>query len=536
MSNIFVSTSSGTYAAQAGREILVNGGSAADAVAAASMVQIVDAAGTYVSFAGMMVALYYEASTGKVFSINGDYGVPTKKQGENLTSLYAQGKLGVGVLIPGYFGGIRELLARFGKLPWEKVISPAIERCDNRFPPYVRLIKRLRKRSLTNPPSVETFTMENGEVVQKDLGETLLQIKEAGIDTMYSGSWGQKFVETVQTAGGVIDIEDMLNYRAQISEAISIQYKDHTVFASPPENAGGLITLLILSMVERLNLKETGHFTKNADAFIQLISGMRVYMPFLHKIMGNFDDAAFKKALGGRAVNLEDALLPETIDTLWDAIRRGEIDTVPIEKPNNTDVVVAVDGLGNIAILVHSACATTGRDGLVVAGISLPRMAAEFPAGAETSKKWIPGIFSPIISISKEKILAVAAIHASLYEKQSAVLLNVLEYGLPLSEANDLPTPLYPDYGQEGQVSEVLSLDQYDPSFLDALKQRGLRFINVRESGLGKFVGEENLDAVESPLIGVEINRADQTAAGVTCKHYDGKVLTGISDPNESAL
>jgi len=525
MEKTLVSTSSGTFAAQAAAEILKKGGSAADAVAGASMVQIVDAAGTYVSFAGMMVALYYEASTGKVFSIDSDYAIPAQKEGDNLTRLYKEGKLGAGVLVPGYFAGLRDMLAHFGQLPFEQIVAPAVERCKRGFEPHERLIKRLQKRSATNPPSVETFELVKGKVIQKELERTLLRIQQFGVDYMYSGEWGEKFVETVQGAGGVITLDDMKAYHAQVQEAITTRYRGFTLYAPPPENAGGLITLFILRMLERLDLRQQEHFTKDPDAFIQLLSGLRAYMPFLNRLLGNLDEAAFSRALGGFDVQLENALDTRTIDRLWEAIRQGKLETVPMEKPINTDVVAARDAAGNIAILVHSACATTGRDGLVVEGISLPRMAVETPGGIDKLNKRVYGIFAPVMAISPEKIVAVAAIHASLYEKQSSVLVNVMEYGLPLSTANELPTPIFPDYDQTGAVTEVLFPEQFQPAFLEGLRQRGLRFKDVREGGLGRFVGKENLDALESPLVGIEVDRISQGALGVTTKHYDGKVL-----------
>jgi gamma-glutamyltranspeptidase/glutathione hydrolase len=524
MDRTVVSTTSGNYAADAAKEILQKGGSAADAVAAASMIQVVDAAGTYVSFAGMLVALYYEASSGKFFSIDADYGIPAGKQGNNLSFLYQDGHLGAGVLVPGYFAGIRDLLGRFGKIPFEEVISYSIDRCNLHFVPHERLLKRVKKRSKTNPPSVETFEIENGEIVQAELAKTLEQVRTLGIQYMYTGGWAQKFVQTVQGAGGIIELKDLHDYQASIQEAISTGYKDYTVYTIPPANAGGLINFLILGMLERVGLKDLGHYTKNPDAFIQMITGMRAYMPFLNMILGNIDDTAFSRALGGRSIKLDECLDSKIIDLLWDAIHRGDLDTVPIVKPNNTDAVAAMDDKGNIAVLVHSACATTGRDGLVVDGISLPRMAAEFPVGAERCGNRVPGIFSPVMAISQDKIFAMAAIHASLYEKQSAVLMNVLEYGMSLKAANALPTPLYPDYDEQGNATEILFLEKFEQDFIQGLKDRGLRFKDVREGGLARFVGEENLDALESPLIGLELDRAYGTCEGVTSRHYDGKV------------
>lgn len=520
-----ISTSSGTFAAEAANEILVQGGSAADAAVAAALVQIVDAAGTYVSFAGMLVGLYYEASTGKVYSIDSDYGIPSAKMGDNLTRLYREGNAGAGVLIPGFFAGIRDMLDRFGRMPLESILSPAVARSTEPFEPSERLLKRLQRRSKTNPPALETFRIENGKVVQSELQETLKHIREFGYDEMYTGQWAENFVQTVQSAGGLITMDDMKNYRAQIREAISIPYRGYQVFAPPPENAGGQITLFILRILERMNLKEQGHFVQAPGAYLKLLSGLRAYMPFLNLLLGNIVEEDLYTTFGGRKIQFVDCLSAATIDAIWQAIEKGDFQPVPVKKPENTDVITALDSHGNIAIIVHSACATTGQDGLAVGGISLPRMAGEYPAGVEMSDKRVPGIFSPIMAISEQTIIALAAIHASLYEKQSTTLFSILEYGLSLAEASALPSPIYPDYDENGQATELLFLEQYEQSFLDGLTALGLRFKHVREGAIARFVGEENLDALESPLVGLEYDRMKRIGLGVTCKHYDGIVI-----------
>ncbi len=525
MSNTLVSVSSGASAATAATAILADGGSAADAVAAASMIQIVNAAGTYVSFAGTLVGLYWEAATGCVHCIDGDYAIPAAGRGDTLPRLYREGKPGAGPLVPGYWGGIKAMLARFGRLPFEAVVSPAIERCAQGFEPHERLLRRLRYRQRTAPGCVETFAMQDGKIIQSDLLRTLRQIAVHGPDYMYAGAWGARFLEVVRQAGGVIAQEDMAAYRGEITEPITTSYRDFTLFAPPPPNVGGLITLLILRMLERLDLRTQGHFTKEPDAYIGLVSGLRAYMPFLNRLMGNIDDATLAGALGGRSIRLADVLAPATISALWDAIQTGSLRTVPLEKPDNTDAVAAVDSQGNAAIIIHSACATTGRDGLVVDGISLPRMAAEAPGPVSQSERRIAGIFSPIMALNPQRFVAAGAIHASLYEKQSATLLNVMEYGLPLDEANRPPTPLFPDYDQTGAFTEVLFLEQFAPAFLAGLRARGLRFKDARAGGLGQFVTEENLDLLESPLVGVEVDRASGVALGVTSGRYDGAIL-----------
>src|ERR1039458_2389798 len=57
-------------AIHAGLEALKQGGTAADAAATVALTQVTTALGSYVSYAGILQLLYYDAQSGKVFSLN----------------------------------------------------------------------------------------------------------------------------------------------------------------------------------------------------------------------------------------------------------------------------------------------------------------------------------------------------------------------------------------------------------------------------------------------------------------------------------
>jgi len=52
---------------------LKQGGTAADAAATVALTQVTTRAGSYSSIAGILKLLYYEAKTGKVYSLNAGY-------------------------------------------------------------------------------------------------------------------------------------------------------------------------------------------------------------------------------------------------------------------------------------------------------------------------------------------------------------------------------------------------------------------------------------------------------------------------------
>jgi gamma-glutamyltranspeptidase/glutathione hydrolase len=71
-----VVTHMGGFAVRAGVEALRQGGSAADAALTTALAQIALAAGSFISYAGTMNMVYYEAETGKVHTLDAGYGVP----------------------------------------------------------------------------------------------------------------------------------------------------------------------------------------------------------------------------------------------------------------------------------------------------------------------------------------------------------------------------------------------------------------------------------------------------------------------------
>ncbi|MEI9984797.1 MAG: hypothetical protein WDN69_17270 [Aliidongia sp.] len=68
-----ISATVSPIAVQAGLQALKQGGTAADAAATVALTQITTQLGSVVSYAGIMTLLYYDAKTGKVYSLDAGY-------------------------------------------------------------------------------------------------------------------------------------------------------------------------------------------------------------------------------------------------------------------------------------------------------------------------------------------------------------------------------------------------------------------------------------------------------------------------------
>ena len=135
-----VTATTGAAAVEAGLDVLRQGGSAADAVAATALTQVCLAAGSWVSYAGIYTMVYFEAASGKTYNLNAGFntvraetdphGIPGVKLGDlgakGISAFAYDPPSGRTALVPGFMAGIEATHQRFGKLPLADIFAPAI--------------------------------------------------------------------------------------------------------------------------------------------------------------------------------------------------------------------------------------------------------------------------------------------------------------------------------------------------------------------------------------------------------------------------
>lgn len=155
-----------------GVEVLKQDGGAVDAAVATAMTQIVEAAGEYISFAGILTMTYYDAATGKVHFLNAGFNTPIEEK-DPLSIPKMDPFTGGGTpsgrtaLVPGFMAGVQAAHDRFGKLPFRRVIEPAIALAEARFDVNPRLAATLQYRKDVLGRLLETrrvFTKQDGEL------------------------------------------------------------------------------------------------------------------------------------------------------------------------------------------------------------------------------------------------------------------------------------------------------------------------------------------------------------------------------------
>jgi gamma-glutamyltranspeptidase/glutathione hydrolase len=154
-------------AVRAGLEALKQGGSAADAALVTALGQIALVPGGWITCAGILTMMYYDASTQQVHSLNAAWNVPRDEVDPlSIPDLDSGTPSGRAVLVPGFMAGVQAAHSRFGMLPWQALFEPAIGFAEEgfRIDAFHAYLIEDYKAVLTRLPETRyLFTGEGGE-------------------------------------------------------------------------------------------------------------------------------------------------------------------------------------------------------------------------------------------------------------------------------------------------------------------------------------------------------------------------------------
>ncbi len=186
-------------------------------------------------------------------------------EGEVDRSLSVASLLSVGV--PGSVAGLLDALERYGSLPRETVMAPAIRLAEEGFELNEDLANDFRRvlGSMRSYPASMAIFSKQGEPyqagdtwVQKDLAETLRRISEQGRDGFYKGRTAELMVAEMQRGGGLISHEDLNGYEAEWREPIRGSYRGYDIWSMPPPSSGGILLVQMLNMLEPYDIGALG--------------------------------------------------------------------------------------------------------------------------------------------------------------------------------------------------------------------------------------------------------------------------------------
>jgi len=258
-------------ASQVGDEVLKAGGGAVDAaVATAFALAVVHPTAGNIGGGGFLL---YRPSSGEPVAYDFREQAPAAasptmfldEQGRYSKERHHESYLSVGV--PGTVAGLHMAWKEQGKLPWRRLVEPAIRLARDGFAVSDALARSLAgvlPAMQRYPASLRQFSRDGkpyevGDVLrQPDLAKTLKRIASKGPAGFYEGKTATLIEKEMKANGGLITREDLKAYRPKRRVPLRSSYRGLEVLGMPPVSSGGTALAEMLNVLEGYDLKESG--------------------------------------------------------------------------------------------------------------------------------------------------------------------------------------------------------------------------------------------------------------------------------------
>ncbi len=261
-------------ATRVGLAVLKKGGNAADAaVAVAFTLAVTLPRGGNLGGGGFM--LVHEADSGETVAIDYREMAPASADkdmfldddgnADSERSRFSYHAAGV----PGTVRGLALAHERYGSLPWNELVGPAIALAENGITVSGDMATSLaarRERLAAWPETARIFLTEDGSplsagerLVQPDLAWSLGQIAEHGPDAFYLGEIAERISADMAAHQGPITMADLAAYEAVAREPVRGTYRGHEILSMPPPSSGGIHLVQMLNVLEAHPIGEMGH-------------------------------------------------------------------------------------------------------------------------------------------------------------------------------------------------------------------------------------------------------------------------------------
>lgn len=284
-------------ASEIGARVLAEGGSAIDAAIATSFA--VSVMEPWMSGIGGVGGMLYAPAGGDVQALdfntrsprrldpadypivdgidNDLFGWPNVKDGRNLRGATA-------VLVPSLVAGLGHAHGRFGRLPWARLVEPAIDlaRAGLEVSWYSTTVIASAAPLLARDPASASWLLPGGQVPvthrahpdrprlrlpNPALADTLARIAKGGPRALYEGDLARAIIADLQAAGSVMDLEDLAAAGPREMAPLRFDYRGHAVHVLPDLNGGVTLVSALRRLAEyRLGQSpDAATFTAYAD-------------------------------------------------------------------------------------------------------------------------------------------------------------------------------------------------------------------------------------------------------------------------------
>ena len=479
-----------TLTAEAGAEILAEGGNAVDACLAAAFASwVAESPLTGPAAGGFLLVHRARDMTDRLLDFfvalpgKGSHG-PVEPHMESIDIDFDGSSSQVFLVgpgscaVPGSVAGLEAAHKRYASLPWRRLIEPAIALAREgveltRPQAYLHAILDL---ILRHTPEGRAIYGEHGriaageQVVMRDLADTLERLAEGGASELYGGELGSALVEHLDEHGGLITEEDLTAYRVIWRRPLRVPYEGREFVSNPPPSSGGILIGYGLSLLDRLSANGG---PGSAQAIEALIEVMREQS---RARGGGFVSGLQRGGLVRRLYS--DA----SIGAALARIERREATAHEQPGAPGTTHISVVDERGNAASLTASIGSGSG---VIVpgTGIHMNNMLGEYdlnpPGSRARPGARLTSMMAPSLALDQERPRLVVGSAGSIRLRGAImqIVVNVLHHGIPVEEAIAAPR-VHVDNGH------VHCEGGCDPAELDRLESLGYELVRWRRQNL----------------------------------------------------
>jgi len=542
-------------ATQIALDILKTGGSAVDAaIAANAALGLMEPTGNGIG--GDLFAIVLDPKTGKLIGINGSGRSP---KGQTLAQLKAKLPKGatnlppVGPLpitIPGAVDAWFDLHARYGKLPMEQVLAPAIRYAREGHPvaPVIASYFERNLQSFERLQKTVPFDLANaratyfkdgrapkpGEMfTNPDLANTLETIAKGGRDAFYAGPLTKVMVDYLQKQGSAFTLADFAAHDSTWVDVACVAYRKGYELCELPPNSQGFAALQMVNILKNVDL---GQWERGSPQVLHYITEAKRLA--FEDAARFYADPAFgrtpKELLTDEYGKQRFALIDPAKATA--AFTPGALVAPKLEGEGDTTYLTVADKDGMMVSLIQSNYRGMGS-GLVPDGLGfmfqdrgeLYSLDPAHPNAYAPAKRPFQTIIPAFIRKDGKPWASFGLMGGGMQPQGHVqVLVNLVDYGMNLQEAGDAAR-LFHDGGRQptdalaGSKADTAPIDmlgvlQVEPGIpaatVEALRAMGHR-VEVESSGV-PFGGYQAIarDPVTSVYTGATEMRKDGQASG----------------------